>query len=143
MRFGTRSCWQRVARVVMLTAVVAFVLQATFIAMSEAATGDTTHYYQGFVLRHLFGDGSHHSHVVAHVHADGTMHQHAIDDGTLDDHVKERGYNMAIVTGLVPFPTTCAITTPAGHKLVPDPAQALKVTEPDGLRKPPRTPGIA
>jgi len=143
LRSTRRSCWQRFAVVVMMAAAVALVLQATFVATSEAATGDTSHYYQGFALRHLLGGGTLHSHVVAHVHADGTMHQHAIDDGALDDHVKERGWNMAIVVGLLPCPMTCKIATPAGRKLALDLTRPLAVGEPDGLRKPPRPLGIA
>src|SRR6267143_4620172 len=48
------------------------------VAASEAATGDSSHYYLGFVFSHPHGGN--HSHVVTHKHADGTIHEHAIDD---------------------------------------------------------------
>jgi ABC-type nickel/cobalt efflux system permease component RcnA len=133
---------RRLAVIVMMAAAGAFTLQATFVAMSEAATGDTSHYYQGFALRHALG-GAAHSHVVTHMHADGIVHRHAVDDGALDDHVKQRGWNMAVVVGVLPCPTHCTIATVVGSKLGPAMPSPLQVADQDGLRKPPRPSRIA
>jgi len=127
----------------MMAAALALVLQTTFVATSEAATGDTSHYYQGFAFRHILGDGTAPSQAVAHVHADGMTHQHAVDDGALDDHVKERGWNMAIVVGLLPGPTTCPMAALAGSRLAPVAARPLPAGDRDGPRRPPRPSGIA
>jgi ABC-type nickel/cobalt efflux system permease component RcnA len=138
-----RLCLRRLAGIAMMAAAVAFTLQATFVAMSEAATGDTSHYYQGFALRHALGEGAAHSHVVMHMHADGIVHRHAVDDGALDDHVKQRGWNMAIVVGVLPCPTHCTVATVVGSKLGPEMPNPLQVADQDGLRKPPRPIRIA
>lgn len=127
----------------MIAAAVALSLQATFVATSEAATGDTSHYYQGFALRHTLGEGAKHSHVIAHRHADGTMHRHAIDDGALDEHSKERGWNMAIVVGILPCPSIPALAVLAFSTLAPATPSPLQVGDQDRPGKPPRPPFIA
>src|SRR5262249_1888070 len=85
----------------MMTASLAFALQGMCVAASEAATGDSSHYYLGFAFHH---PGGNHSHLVTHRHADGTVHTHAVDDGdgALADHVKQPGWNMALVICVVP-----------------------------------------
>ena len=117
MRSARTPFLKRVAVAMMMTAAVAFALQCVFVAASEAATGDTSHYYLGFVFNHPHGEN--HSHVVAHRHADGTIHQHAIDDDddALAKHVKEPGWNMALVVCVVPCPELSALSEPAGSKL--------------------------
>jgi hypothetical protein len=134
---------KRVAVGMMMTAAVAFALQCIFVAASEAATGDTSHYYLGFVFSHPHGGN--HSHVVTHRHADGTIHQHAIDDDAdaLAKHVKGPGWNMALVICVLPCPNVTAFTEIAGHKLAIEKAQRLPVADIGGLRRPPRPPSIA
>jgi hypothetical protein len=128
------------AVVIMMTAALAFALQCAFVAVSEAATGDTSHYYLGFV----FGahDGSY---VVIHRHADGTIHQHIIDDDddALAKHVKEPGWNMALVTCVLPCAGVAAIFELAGSKLTMEGPPILRVADLNGLRRPPRPPSIA
>ena len=145
MRFARRPYMRRLVGIVMMAAAVAFTLQGTFVATSEAATGDTSHYYLRFAFQHAGSEGAAHSHVVTHVHADGTVHRHAVgdDDSALDEHLKEHGWNMAIVVGVLPCLTICAIATIAGNKLVPETPSALPLADLDGLRKPPRPPCIA
>src|SRR5215831_16369343 len=84
----------------MMTATLAFALQGICVAASEAATGDSSHYYLDFAFHH---PGGTHSHVITHRHADGAVHRHAVDDddGALADHVKQPGWNMALVICVV------------------------------------------
>jgi hypothetical protein len=124
----------------MMTAGLAFALQGVFVAASEAATGDTSHYYLGFVLSHPHD----HSHLVTHRHVDGTIHQHAIDDDDgLAKHVKEPGWNMALVTCLLPCLDVSALSEIASYKLAIEKPQRLPVADIGGLRRPPRPPSIA
>lgn len=126
----------------MLTAAVAFALQCIFVAASEAATGDTSHYYLAFVFGHP--QGGHDDHLVAHEHADGIIHQHAIDDDdALASHVKEPGWNMALVICVLPCPDTIAISEVASHRLPSAGPRRLPVADVGGLRRPPRPPSIA
>jgi hypothetical protein len=127
----------------MMAAVAAFALQSMFVAASEAATGDTSHYYVGFAFSHPHGGK--HGHVVAHRHADGTAHQHAIDDDddALAKHLKVPGWNMALVICVLPCPDTPAIVRIGGRRLAIEPSPRLMVADPGGLRRPPRPPCIA
>src|SRR4051812_40476908 len=102
LRFARRPFSQRLAAIVMMAAWVAFAVQGMFVAASEAATGDSSHYYLGFVFGHSHGEG--HSHVVTHRHAGGIVHQHAIDDDddALAEHVKGPGWDMAVVVCVLP-----------------------------------------
>jgi hypothetical protein len=43
----------------MMTASLAFALQGICVAASEAATGDSSHYYLGFAFHHAGGTHSH------------------------------------------------------------------------------------
>jgi len=139
---------RRLMAAIMMAATVAFTVQATFIAHSEAAPGESGPYHHGFASqRHHEVDAHHHE--VTHVHADGTAHRHAVDDddGALDDHIQEPGcpccWNMAIVTGLLPNPAVSAIPVPASSKLAIEAPGPCREAEPNGLRKPPRPPSIA
>ena len=128
----------------MMAAAVAFTLQGFFVATSEAATGDASHYYHGFALKHAHGEGAAHSHVTPHVHADGTAHRHTLydDDGAIDNHVKEIGWNMAIALGVLPSVIVFTVTGIEGSKLVIETPTSLRVADQSGLRKPPRPPGM-
>src|SRR5438552_5178225 len=89
LRFARRPISRRLATIIMMAAAAAFTVQGIFVAASEAATGDSSHYYLGFVFNHTHSVS--YSHIVTHRHADGTVHQHAIDDDALAKHVKESG----------------------------------------------------
>src|SRR5262249_37703318 len=104
----------------MMTASLAFALQGICVAASEAATGDSSHYYLGFAFHHAGGT---HSHLVTHRHEDGTVHTHAIDDakGALADHVKKPGWNMALVICVVPAVAISALSEVAGERLAISP----------------------
>ena len=143
MRFARRAFFRRVAVVTMMTAAVAFALQLIFVAASEAATGDTSHYYLGFLFAHQHVGSQ--SHVVTHRHTDGTIHQHAIDDDDvgLAKHVNEPGYNMALVICVVPCLSVPAIFEVPGAKLTIENPRPPWVADFDGLRRPPRPPSIA
>jgi len=127
----------------MMAAAVAFTIQGIFVAASEAATGDSSHYYLGFVFSHPHGGN--HSHVVTHKHADGTIHEHAIDDDddALAKHVKEPGWDMALVICVLPCRDISAISEIASQKLTIEKPDHLRVVDLDGLRRPPRPPSIA
>jgi hypothetical protein len=134
---------RRVAVALMMAATVAFALQCIFVAASEAATGDTSHYYLGFAFSH--SHSGKHSHVVAHRHADGTTHQHAIDDDddALAKHLKVPGWNMALVICVLPCLDTTALARIEGHRLSIEPSRRLTVADLGGLRRPPRPSCIA
>jgi hypothetical protein len=136
--------FRRVAIIVMMVATLAFALQGVVVAASEAATGDSSHYYIGFAFHHA--NGEHHSHSVAHRHADGTVHTHAIDDdddGALAVHIKQAGWDMALVVCVVPCPSLPALSEPVSRKLTIEDARRPWITELDGPRRPPRPPGTA
>jgi len=122
---------------------IAFALQCIFVASSEAATRDTSHYYLGFIFSHHH-DGRH-SHVVTHKHADGIVHHHDVgdDDGALAKHLKEPGWNMALVTAVLPFPDVAAIPATPGQKLTIEKPGRLQIADLSRFRRPPRTPCIA
>ena len=143
MRFARRSFFWRVATIIMMAAAVAFTIQGIFVAASEAATGDSSHYYLGFVFSHPHGGN--HSHVVTHKHADGTIHEHAIDDDddALAKHVKEPGWDMALVICVLPCRDISAISEIASQKLTIEKPDHLRVVDLGGLRRPPRPPCIA
>ena len=142
MHFARRPFLRRVAIIVMMTATLAFALQGICVAASEAATGDSSHYYLDFAFHH---PGGTHSHVITHRHADGAVHRHAVDDddGALADHVKQPGWNMALVICVVPAVTIPALSEVAGERLTMENPRRPWVAAIDGLRRPPRPPSIA
>ena len=131
------------AVIVMMAAALAFTLQGMFVAMSEASTGDSSHYHLAFAVSHAHGEG--HSQVITHRHADGTIHRHAVDDDddALDQHVKEPGWNMALVICVLACLSIPAISEGACRKLTIENPRRLRVADLNGLRRPPRPPCIA
>ena len=159
MRLAARPLLRRLAVTVMMAAVAAFTLQGTLIAASQAATGGASNYHHGVQHSHIHKDDAEHSegaehsesgehsHVLTHVHADGTIHRHAIDDDDVDEHIKEHGcaccWNMAVAIGVLPTVNFCSIAAIAGGKLAIEMTSPHRGAEPEGLRRPPRTPSIA
>ena len=143
MHLASRPILKRLATIIMMAAAIAFAVQGIFVAASEAATGDTSHYYLGFVFTHHHDES--HSHIVAHRHNDGTVHEHAIDDDedALAKHIKEPGWNMALVICVLPRPELPALSEIAGHKLTIEKPHILLVADLGGLKRPPRPPCIA
>jgi hypothetical protein len=143
LRFARQPFLRRAAIIVMMTAALAFALQGMFVAASEAATGDSSHYYVGFALDHAHG--VHHSHILTHRHADGTIHRHAVDDDddALAKHIKQPGWNMALVVCVMPCLSVCAISEVAGGRLTIEAPRRLWIADLNGLRRPPRPPCIA
>ena len=145
MRVAVSHLLRRFAAIVMLAAVAAFNLQAAFIAPSGAAT-EQPHYHHGSASEHGHEASSHE---VTHAHDDGTVHRHAVndDDGALDDHIQEPGcpccWNMAIVSGVLTGPMGCAVSATPSNRLAVGAPVPYRDTEPNGLRRPPRPPGIA
>ena len=149
MRFVAQPFAGRVGAIVMMVAVLAFALQATFIAPSEPALGESAPYHHGYARSHVHLTAAAHSHEVAHVHADGTAHRHVVDDddGALDEHLQEPGcpccWNMAIVVGVLPSTNFCTVFATLGDTLAFTTPVAHRGTEPNGPRRPPRPPSIA
>jgi hypothetical protein len=50
---------------------------------------------------------------------------------------------MAVAFGVLPSMSLCAVAEIVGGKLAIETSTPLQVSEPDGLRKPPRPPSIA
>jgi hypothetical protein len=142
LSLARRSCFQRMAIALMMAAAVAFALQCMFVAVSEAATGDSSHYYLGFVFSHPHGGA--HGHVVRHRHADGTIHQHAIDDDddAIAKHVKKPGLDMALVVCVLPCRNISTISDVPGRQLTIENPSHLWVVDLRGLRRPPRPASI-
>jgi len=144
LRLDARPFLRRLVVIIMMAAATAFFIQGFCVATSEAATGDASHYYHGFAIKHASGENGAHSHVSPHVHADGTAHQHALDDddGALDNHAKQVGWNMAIVLGVLPASNVFTIALNESSKLSFEKPDPLRVGGQSGLRKPPRSPGM-
>jgi hypothetical protein len=142
LHFARQPFLRRLAIILMMTATLAFALQGICVAASEAATGDSSHYYLGFAFHHSAGS---HVHLVTHRHVDGTVHRHAVDDDddALADHVKQPGWNMAVVVCVVPSIAVPAVSEVAGERLAMENPRRLWVAAIDGLRRPPRPPSIA
>ena len=126
----------RFAVILMMTAVLAFGLEGTFVtAAATPPTPEKSHHHHGH----------NQSHIVTHVHIDGTVHRHAVDDenGGLARHMKERG-SATVAPGMavLPSPNGIAVAMVAGSKLAIEPPDPYRGTEPDGPRKPPRPPSI-
>jgi hypothetical protein len=134
---------RRVATVVTMAAALAFALQGMLVAASEAATGDSSHYYVVFAFEHA--DGQHHTRAITHMHADGTIHTHAIDDspGALGKHIKQPGSNLALVICIAPHLSVPAPSPVAGEKLTPENPCPPRIVDLGGMRRPPKPPSIA
>jgi hypothetical protein len=144
LRFRLWPLMQRFAVIVMMTAALAFVLQGTLIARSDAATGEAGHFHHGH-FQHEHTDQEH-SHVLTHVHVDGTIHRHAIDDDEdLADHIKEHGCPCctAMVVGNLPSLNICPIIATVAYRLDIERPIPLTASDPGGLTRPPRPPCIA
>jgi hypothetical protein len=143
LRSARRPLPRRVAIIVAMMAALALALQGLFVAASEAATGGSSHDYVGFAFH--YATGEHHTHVVTHRHADGTVHTHVVDDaaGGLAKHVKQPGWNLAIVIGVVPQPgVSLPSSISAGRLAMPDP-RPPQAADPERLGRPPRPPGMS
>ena len=145
LRVSAQPFRSRFAAIVMMAATLSFMLQATFIAHSESATGESSRYHHGFARSHQ-RPANVHSHEIAHVHADGTIHRHVVvdDDGALDEHIQEPGcpccWNMAIVVGVLPNVCVGTVLAILDGKLKIEMPASYRGTEPTGPRRPPRPP---
>ena len=146
MRLSVRTLFRRCADVMMMAAVLAFTIQGTFIA--QAATGANSHYHHGYGHQHAAHQHAQ-SRAIAHVHADGTVHKHAVDGGSraLKDHSQQPGcpccWNMAIVAAVLPLPPVSKFDVAPQSRVAIENLDPYRSTEPDGPRRPPRTPSIA
>jgi hypothetical protein len=147
LRIGAKSRFHRGVIVVMIAAMLEFALQATYIQRSANAAETKSGAHLGYTTGSLPYRG-HPTRIVTHVHADGTVHRHAVKDGngTIDDHLRESGspcWSMAIVVGVLPSPSVCAVEAILIGKLAMQGLDPYRGTEPDGPRRPPRPPSIA
>ena len=142
VRPRVRLVLHRCAVLLMMAAAMAFSLQGASIATPETAAPKNGQQHRS---QSHGAFGSHKRHVVAHVHADGTLHRHAVDgeDGGLARHTKEPGSaSTAPATAVLPSPSGFVLAVVASIPLAIEPATACRGTEPEGPRKPPRTPSI-
>jgi hypothetical protein len=138
LRIGGQSRFHRNVILVMIAAMLEFALQATYIRPSADNGGSPGYASRSHAKTHL----------VTHVHADGTVHRHAVEGGkgAVDDHLRESGspcWSMAIVVGVMPSPSLCAVEAILIGKLAIHALDSYRGTEPDGPRRPPRPPSIA
>jgi hypothetical protein len=136
LRLFARASLDQFAAIVMITAALAFTLEPTYFVTSQAARGGHAHSHSALSAQQA-------SLVVTHVHADGTMHKHAVDDGTLTRHKKEPGYPNAAIIALLPSVSIGTVASIVQAKLTAESAVPQRGTEPNGPRRPPRTPSIA
>jgi hypothetical protein len=146
VQVNDQSRFHRSVVIVMIAAMLEFALQATYVQPSANAASENAgaHGYATGLPRL----GHPKSHIVTHVHADGTVHRHAVGDGkgAIDDHLRESGspcWSMAIVVGVLPSPSVCAVEAILIGKLAIQGLDPYRGTEPDGPRRPPRPPSIA
>jgi hypothetical protein len=130
----------------MIAAMLEFALQATYVQPSANAV-DAKASHDSDTAGGL-DRGHPKMRVVTHVHADGTVHRHAIggEKGGIDNHLRKSGspsWSMAIVAGVLPTPSVCAVKAILIGKLAIRGAEPYRDTEPDGPRRPPRPPSIA
>jgi hypothetical protein len=144
VQVNDQSRFHRSVVIVMIAAMLEFALQATYIQPSANAreNGGAHGYATGLPQR-----GQPKTRIVTHVHADGTVHRHAVGGakGAIDDHLRESGspcWSMAIVVGVVPTPSVCAVEAILIGKLAIQGLDPYRGTEPDGPRRPPRPPSI-
>ena len=149
MPLAAQPLAQRISAIVMMMAVLAFAVQATFIAPSNAAADHAGPYHHGYAQSHAHHAAGAHSHEASHVHADGTVHRHLVDDddGALDEHIQEPGcpccWNMAIVVGVLPSMNPCTVFAVLSGTLTFTAPVPYRGSEPGGPRRPPRPPSIA
>jgi len=147
LRIGAQSRFYRSVVIVMIAAMLEFALQATEIRPSANAVDGKAGSQQGYTAGGLPNRSPQKTRIVTHVHADGTVHRHAVEDGngSIDDHLRESGspcWSMAIVVGVLPSPSVCAVEAILIGKLAIHGLEPYRGTEPDGPRRPPRPPSI-
>jgi hypothetical protein len=147
LRIGAQSRFHRNVIIVMIAAMFEFALQATYIQPSANGVDTKSGSHLGYTAGGLpYRD--HSTGIVSHVHADGTVHRHAVEggNGSIDDHLRESGspcWSMAIVVGVLPSPSGCAVEAILIGKLAIQVLEPYRGTEPNGPRRPPRPPSIA
>jgi hypothetical protein len=144
MRLALYLRFRRIASTLMLAGALAFVAQATMVAISQVAAANGSMPQPAVAV----SGGLHYHDALArhfHVHhgndAAGHVHDHADHD---DDAVAHAPLvTLGAVTADIPAATTCAPASVASGSH-PRAIQArLKGVRPDGLNRPPSTPDIA
>jgi hypothetical protein len=145
---GDQSRFHQSVVILMIVAMLEFALQATYIQPSASVLDSNGASRVGYAASGLPYEGPPKTRLVTHVHADGTVHRHAVEGtkGAIDNHLRESGspcWSMAIVVGVLPSPSLCAVETILIGKLAIQGREPYRGTEPDGPRRPPRPPSIA
>jgi hypothetical protein len=148
LRIGDQSRFHRSVIIVMIAAMLEFALQASDIRPSANAADSMGGSHHGYTASGPPYRSPPKTHIVTHVHADGTVHRHAVEggNGTINDHLRQSGspcWSMAIVVGVLPSPSMCAVEAILIGKLAMQGLDPYRGTEPDGPRRPPRPPSIA
>jgi hypothetical protein len=144
MRLALYLRLRRIASTLMLAGALAFVAQATVVAMSQAAAANGSIPQPAIIVSgalHYHDTLARHFHVHHGNDTAGHVHDHADHD---DDGIAHAPLvTLGAVTADIPAATACApaLVASGSH---PCPIQArLEGVPPDGLNRPPSTPDIA
>ena len=146
MRSRLRKRLQRVASGLMLVATLAFLHQASITAVAQAAAS-TGSMPQAAVnvsgALHLHG----HLAKLVHIHGGDNMLGHVHHPHHHDDDVDETGasqfWSLGGATAVMPALDMFAVSFDLQAVVRGQPRECLSGIEPDGLQRPPSTPGIA
>ena len=145
MRLSLYPNLRRVADAVMLVAIAAFVQQSSMIVASQAAASrglmtqpatmlhESVHFHDNLAVNfHV-----HRSHNVAgHVHGPGD-----VDDDEADDGGKAFVFSAGHIFAVIPL-VSCAVLCDSARTVELAPTDRGVGIEPDGLNRPPSTPGM-
>jgi hypothetical protein len=146
--FGLNRTCRRLAVSVMLAAAAAFALQGAWMAASEAAAA------AGYLPDPAIAV---HGHVHSHGTAPGHLHVHGGDNGHVHQPADTDGFDpadegtdkgkvwrlgCAFATAVLPALDLCASPFRRTDSILPATNESRAGTAPDGLRRPPRPPGM-
>src|SRR5262249_11666994 len=145
MRLSLYPNLRRVAGAVMLAAIAAFVQQSSMIVASQVAASrglmpqsatmlnESVHFHDNLAVN-LHVHGSHNG--AGHVHGPAD-----VDDDATDDGGKVLVFSGGHIFAVMPLPS-CAILCDSAHTVEFTPIDRAVGVEPDGLNRPPSTPGM-
>jgi hypothetical protein len=144
MRFRRRTCLQRVASGLMLAAIFAFLCQATIAVAAQAAAALGSAPQPAIVIDgplHLHG----HLGKLVHFHGGDTAagHVHHSEHGQGDERGASQSWSLGCVLAVMPPAGTVDVSLRVRAAVCGLPPDNLVGVEPEGLQRPPSTPGIA
>jgi hypothetical protein len=142
MRFRLHARLRRIARSLMLLAMIAFVHQSAVIAASQALAAVGSMNDPAVTLR---GSVHYHNSLARHVHTHGTSagHVHTVVDIDHDpDESHTPFWSLGCTSAVIPVMGISAVSFEI-VRVDERPHVRLKGIRPDGLNRPPSTPSIA